>query len=227
MVALLLDIGVIVVGSVIGSILKKNIKKEVLDGVMVAIGAVIIFIGATGISTDTNALALLFAYVIGCFIGYGLDLDGKLNRASEAIESKISGNNKIIGPGISFFIVSCSGAYTINACFFAGMDDYSLLYTKVGLDLVVSLAMSSTLGMGVMFSVLPMTIFQGLLILLSGVLSPIMTTEMINTFATAGSIVAALIGANMIGATKIKIVNFIPAILLAPVAAWIMELLPI
>ena len=143
------------------------------------------------------------------------------------MEKKCGGNNKIVGPGMNFFIVSCSGAYTINACFFAGMGDYKLFYTKLGLDLIVSLAMSSTLGIGVMFAAVPMTIYEGALILLSHVLSPLMTEEMVAAFATAGSLIAALIGTNMIGATKIKVVNFLPAVLLAPLAELLVEALPL
>ena len=116
---------------------------------------------------------------------------------------------------------------TINACFFAGMGEFSMLYVKTGLDLIVSLTMSAALGIGVMFAVVPLTLYQGTLILLSGVLSPLMSPVMIDALATTGSIVAALVGTNMIGATKIRIINFLPAVVLAPFAALLAERLPI
>ena len=219
---LLLNAAVVIAGSLIGSNLKKVIRKDVLDGVMIGIGVVTVFIGATGVSTDTNVLTLLIAYSVGCFIGYSLDLQGKLDSVSQSIEKRFStGENK--GPGISFFIISCSGAYTINACFFAGMGDFSLLYTKISMDFIVSITLSSALGIGVLFSIVPITLFQGTLILLSGVLSPLMTPVMIRAFASAGSLVAVLVGTNLIGVTKIKIINFIPCIFLAPFAAMLTE----
>ena len=216
---LLLNAAVVIAGSLIGSNLKKVIRKDVLDGVMIGIGVVTVFIGATGVSTDINVLTLLIAYSVGCFIGYSLDLQGKLDSVSQSIEKRFStGENKIIGPGISFFIISCSGAYTINACFFAGMGDFSLLYTKISMDFIVSITLSSALGI-----IVPITLFQGALILLSGVLSPLMTPVMIRAFASAGSLVAVLVGTNLIGITKIKIINFIPCIFLAPFAAMLTE----
>ena len=228
MTVLILNAAAIVAGSLLGNLLRKHLREDILGGVMTAIGVVIVWLGATGISAEVSALTLLFAYAVGSFIGYALDLEGKLNTLSAGLEQRFSGGeHAIIGPGINFFIVSCSGAYTINACFFAGMGDYSLLYTKIGLDLVVSLAMSSTLGLGVMFAIVPMTIFQGSLILLSGVLSPLMSEAMIAAFASAGSLIAVLIGANMVGVTKIKIVNFLPAVVLAPFAALLVERLPL
>ena len=221
---LLLNAAVVIAGSLIGSNLKKVIRKDVLDGVMIGIGVVTVFIGATGVSTDINVLTLLIAYSVGCFIGYSLDLQGKLDSVSQSIEKRFStGENKIIGPGISFFIISCSGAFTINACFFAGMGDFSLLYTKISMDFIVSITLSSALGIGVLFSIVPITLFQGALILLSGVLSPLMTPVMIRAFASAGSLVAVLVGTNLIGVTKIKIINFIPCIFLAPFAAMLTE----
>ncbi len=225
---ILLNIAAIAVGSLAGSALKKRIRKDVVDGVMVGIGVVLVFIGATGVSKDTSAIALLIAVALGCFVGYVLDLEGKLDRASQRLEKRLSaGGGSLIGPGMSFFIVSCSGAYTINACIAAGMGEFSMLFVKIGLDLIVSLMMSSTLGIGVMFSVVPLTLYQGALILLSGVLMPLLTPVMIGALATTGSIIAALVGTNMIGATKIKIINFLPAVVLAPFAAALVERLPI
>ncbi len=221
---ILLNMAVIIVGSLIGNTVKKRIRNDVLDGVMAGIGVVTVFIGATGISADTNALALLIAFSFGCLIGYALDLEGKLDSVSEALEKRFStGGGRIIGPGMSFFIISCSGAFTINACFFAGIGDFSLLYTKISMDLIVSIAMSSALGVGVMFSIVPIALFQGALILLSGILSPLMTPVMVHAFASAGSLIATLVGTNLIGATKIKIINFIPSILIAPFAAILIE----
>ena len=228
MFVLILNDMVIVLGCLLGSFLKKHIRRDVVDGVMAGIGVSIIFVGINGVSLETGALVFLFACVLGCFIGYGLDLEGKLERASEKIEGRFGGSDHhLIGPGMNFFIVSCSGAYTINACFFAGTGDYTMLYTKIGLDLVVSLAMSSGLGIGVMFSIVPMTIYQGLLILLSSLLAPLMTESMILAFATTGSFVAILVGTNMIGATKLKVINFLPAVFLAPVMVPLVDALPL
>lgn len=228
MKVILLNLFSITLGSFLGDRLKRRIRRDVIDGVVTGLGAVVIVLGALGISRDVSALTLILSYAVGGYIGFLLDLDGRLTRISDALDRRSAGKSGgWIAPGMNFFIISCSGAFTVNACFMAGMGDYRFLYTKVGLDLVMTLALSATMGFGVAVSILPTFVFEGGLYLLSGVLTPLMTEGMITAFASAGSLVAALIGANMVGAIRIKAVNLMPAVLLSPFIQMLVERLPL
>lgn len=78
-----LNMAVIVAGSLTGNTVKKHVRNDVLfHGVVAGIGVVTVFIGAAGLSVDTNALALLAAFSLGCLIGYALDLEGKLDSVA-------------------------------------------------------------------------------------------------------------------------------------------------
>ena len=128
---------------------------------------------------------------------------------------------------ITFFLISCTGAYTITACFQAGLGEYSMLYVKAILDIVVSMTMAAGMGIGVMLSVIPMFIYQGLLILCSSFLSPLLSESMIAAMSCAGALITVAIGTNMIGATHLKPVNYLPAIILAPLFQYIADNLPL
>lgn len=227
MLGLLVNLGAIVIGTLIGVPARKHISKDLSESVLTAIGLCVLYIGITGLFTGANSIVILLAFAIGTFIGAGIDLDGKLERAGKRLEKKLvkgDSEGSLVGPGLTFFLISCTGAYTITACFEAGLGDYRMLYIKAILDLVVSLTMAAGMGIGVMLSIIPMLIYQGLLILCSSVLSQFLTESMISAMSCAGALITVVIGTNMIGATKLKAVNYLPAIVMAPVLQYLADL---
>ena len=91
------------------------------------------------------------------------------------------------------------------------------------MDLVVSMMMVSTLGIGIAFAALPLAVYEGLLVLYAGWITPILTDEMLQMFSCAGALIPIPIGTNMMGITKVKIADLIPVLVFAPVLAWIAE----
>ncbi|MBQ4505260.1 MAG: DUF554 family protein, partial [Firmicutes bacterium] len=97
------------------------------------------------------------------------------------------------------------------------VGDHSILITKAMLDLVSSMMLASSLGVGVLLSAIAVFLIQGGLVLLAGLLAPLMSTGAINEMTCAGSILIIMIGTNLMGITKIKVADYLPAILFAPV----------
>ena len=254
MLGLLVNLGVIIIGSAIGVVAKKKISERIANGILMAIGLCVLYIGITGLFTGANSIVILISFAAGTLIGEGLDLDGKLDRAGQKLADKIrkKGNSKVdsstsaessdpkilkpqltgktdiheqVNAGLTFFLISCTGAYTITACFTAGLGDNNMLYVKAILDFVVSMTMAAAVGFGVVLSIFPMLIYQGLLILCGGLLSPLLNESMIAALSCAGAVITMAIGLNMIGATKLKPVNYLPAIIFAPVLQYIADLL--
>jgi uncharacterized membrane protein YqgA involved in biofilm formation len=92
------------------------------------------------------------------------------------------------------------------------------------LDLFSSIMLSATLGIGVMCSAAFVLIFQGLLVLLAGVIAPALTPFAVAEMTCTGSLILLAIGTNLIGATKIKVADYLPAILFAPIICTIVGL---
>ena len=107
---------------------------------------------------------------------------------------------------------------TVTGSIQAGLTgDNSVLITKATLDLVSSMMLASSLGVGVLLSAGTVFLIQGGLVLLAGVISPFMNVGAINEMTCAGSLLIIMIGTNLMGITKIKVADYLPAILFAPV----------
>ena len=228
MLGLAVNLGAILIGSCIGVAAKRKISENVSGMVLTAIGLCLLFMGVTGLFTGANSVVILLAMAAGTLIGAAVDLDGKLDRGGQKLADKISGvgnAHESINAGLTFFLVSCTGAYTITACFNAGMGDNNMLYAKAVLDVVVSATMAAGMGIGVILSVIPVLIYEGLLVLFSGLLSPLLTESMIAALSCTGALITVAIGTNLMGATKLKAVNYLPAVVLAPLFQYIADLL--
>ena len=107
---------------------------------------------------------------------------------------------------------------TVTGSIQAGLTgDNSILITKATLDLVSSMMLASSLGIGVMLASVSVFVIQGGLVLLAGVISPFMSTGAINEMTCAGSLLIIMIGTNLMGITKLKVADYLPAILFAPI----------
>ena len=231
MVGILIDIAAVIVGSGVGLLLKKGINEKVSKAVMVGIGLCIVYIGITGITSDGNTIVILLALVIGAFIGTTADIDGWLNRVGEKVENRLmkgEGDHKLAKGFVTMTLLSCVGAYAFIASVNAGLGNNEMMLTKAVIDFVVSMMLSSTLGIGVMVSAAAIFAYQTTLALLAGLISPLLlgNADMLDALSIVGAILTIPLGTNIMGVTDIKIVNYIPAIIVAPILAWIVTLIP-
>ena len=216
MFGVLVNTFTVILGSIIGLVCKKGIPERLSDGVMTGIGLCTIAIGVTGLSAGENTLVLILSMVIGVLLGTLLDLDGRLNRGVEKVAGKAAGQ---ISQGfITACLLFCIGAMTIVGSLNAGLKgDNEMLLTKSLLDFISSIMLSATLGIGVLFSAVFVLVFQGGIVLLAQFLAPILSTSAIAEMSCAGSLMILALGLNIIGVTKIKVINFLPALVLVPV----------
>lgn len=222
MLGSIVNVAAVVIGSAIGLLMKRGLSQKITDFILVAIGLYIVYIGIMNLSSETDMIVLLLAVAFGAGIGVALDIDGALNRLAKKVQDRFvrdKENSRFAEGMVGFFLISCTGAYTIIACFDAGMGNYSMLYTKAALDFIVTMMMASTIGIGVMFSAIPLFAYQAVLTIFSGILAPVMSDTMIDAFACAGGLITIPIGTNMMGITNIKIADLIPVLFLAPIFA--------
>ncbi len=214
------NVGTVLLGSLIGILFKKAIPKSLSDLLMQGLGLCTLFIGVQGAMKGQNTLIMILSVVIGTVIGTLLRLDERLNLLGAKIENKFKkddGNSPSLAQGfVTSSLVFCVGAMTIVGSLNAGLyGDNTMLYTKAMLDLVSSCVFASTLGFGVMLSAIFVLVFQGALVLLAGVLAPLFAGDvLIAEMTCAGSILIIGIGLNLIGVTKIKVMNMLPAMFL-------------
>lgn len=221
MLGVFINVITVILGSSIGLLFKKGIPERVSNAAMVGLGACTLYIGITGSLQGENVLILIASVVLGAIVGTLLDIDGTINRLAEKVESRFrkNGNDVSIAEGIiSATLLFCVGSMTVTGSIQAGLTgDNSILITKAMLDLVSSMMLASSLGVGVLLSAITVFLIQGGLVLLAGFLSPLMSPGAINEMTCAGSLLIIMIGTNLMGITKIKVADYLPAILFAPV----------
>lgn len=221
MFGVIVNVITVIIGSSIGLLFKKSIPEKVSKAAMTGLGACTLYIGISGSLVGENPLIAIASVVLGAVVGTLLNIDGAINRLAEKVEVRFQnkGANGSIAEGIiSATLLFCVGSMTVTGSIQAGLTgDHSLLITKAMLDLVSSMMLSSSLGVGVLLSAVAVLIIQGGLVLLAGLIAPLLSAGAINEMTCAGSILIMMIGTNLMGITKIKVADYLPAILFAPI----------
>lgn len=226
MIGVLVNTATVIIGSLIGLLFKKSISRRFTDAIMLGIGLCTIYIGISGALEGENTLILILSIVLGAAMGTGLDIDKRINDLGDWIGKrfkKADGNSVSVAEGfVTASLLFCIGAMTIVGSLNAGLTgDNEMLFTKSLLDLISSLILSVSLGVGVMFAAAFVFAFQGSIVLLAQSLQPILTDSAIAEITCAGSLLILALGLNLIGLTKIKVANYLPAIVVAPLLSWL------
>ncbi len=232
MLGVLINTVTVILGSSLGLLLKKGIPEKISKAAMTAIGLCTLYIGVDGALEGRNTVVLILSLVFGAIIGTALDIDGKISKLGTFIENKTKskGEKGTVAQGfITASLLFCIGAMTIVGSLNAGLrNDNELLITKSILDLISSCMLASTLGIGVMFAALFVLIYQGGLVLLASLLQNILTdTALVAEITCAGSVMIIGLGLNILGITKIKVADFLPALILVPLFYYLIGFLPI
>ncbi|MBE5955747.1 MAG: DUF554 domain-containing protein [Lachnospiraceae bacterium] len=229
MLGTIVNVATVVAGSCIGLFLKKGIREDIADMMLKGLALCSMFIGITSALEGQNVLITIISIVLGVIIGGTLDLDGKLNGFAQGLENKFKreGEKVSIAEGfITASLVFCVGAMTIVGSLQSGLiGDHTMLFTKATLDFVSSMVYASSLGIGVLFSAAFVFVFQGSITLLAQWIAPLLTDAVIAEMTCAGGLLIFGLGLNMIGLTKLKLMNYLPAIflpmVLVPAADWL------
>ncbi len=221
MLGVIINVITVAVGAAFGLLFKKAIPERVSKAAMTGLGACTLFIGIQGSLKSENVLILIVSVVLGAVSGTLLNIDGGINTLASKIETKFKRENggvSIAEGLVSATLLFCVGAMTVTGSIQAGtVGDNSILITKAMLDLVSSMMLAASLGVGVLFSALSVLLIQGGLVLLAGLIAPFLSTGAINEMTGAGSLLIIMIGTNLMGITKIKVADFLPAVLFAPI----------
>lgn len=206
----------IVVGCLIGLILRGGIPKRFNDTIMKSLGLGILYIGISGSIKCTETLLLIMSLVIGATLGEALNIDRALENLGKWIEGKVksrSSSGGIAEGFVSASLLFCIGSMAIVGSIQSGLqDNHEMLFVKAMLDGIISIIYSSTMGIGVIFSAAAVFIYQGAITLASGFLGQVLSEAQIVNVGAIGSVLIIVLGLNMLEITKIKVANFLPAV---------------
>ena len=207
----------VIIGASIGLLLKKGLPEKLEDTMMKGLGLCTLFLGIRGSLEGNNSLILIISMVVGALIGEGIDLDEKLNRFGKWLENKFKskdGDKVSIAEGfVSASLLFCVGAMTVVGSLQSGlMGNHEMLFNKSMLDFVAAIIFASSMGIGVLFSAAFVLVYQGAITLAAQWVAPFLTDTIIAEMTCVGSVIIIGIGLNLLGITKLKVMNYVPAI---------------
>lgn len=219
----LFNVITVIVGSCIGLLVRKRLSKRFIDVVFAGLGLFTIFLGISMALKSEEMLLMIFALVIGGLLGEAIQVEQSLNRLSDLLKKRINSSNSQFTEGLTTaFMLFCVGSLTILGAFEEGLGNKpNLLITKGVMDGFSSIALSTAFGVGVLFSAIPLLLYQGGLTLFASFLAPVLSNAIITELSAVGGVMIIGIGINILEIKKLPVVNMLPALLLSPLLVWL------
>jgi uncharacterized membrane protein YqgA involved in biofilm formation len=217
----LVNTSTVILGSVLGLLIGARFSEKIRTIVMHALGLSTLLIGFQMAFKTESILLIIGSLALGGIIGELIKLEEGLENLGEFIKRKVKSKsgNFVLG-FVTSSLVFCIGPMTVVGSIQDGVTgDASVLYAKSLLDGFASVVFASSLGVGVIFSALTVLIFQGGLTLLGGELSFLLRPEVLNELIATGGLIIVGIGIYLLGIKRIKVGNFLPALVVAVVLA--------
>lgn len=219
MLGTLANVAAIIAGALVGFGLKQRIPERVSSIAMQGLALVTALIGITLMITTQHVLVVLVSMVTGGVVGELLRIEERLDRLGARVEGRFGKERGAFAKAfVTTTLLYCIGPLAIVGALQDGLrGDYSVLLTKSMMDGIASVAFASTLGIGVLFSALPLAAYQGGITIGASLLQPYLTSAMITEMTATGGLLILAIAMNLLRIAKIRVGNLLPAILVAAI----------
>ncbi|MBF2029797.1 MAG: DUF554 domain-containing protein [Oscillatoriales cyanobacterium C42_A2020_001] len=224
----------VLLGTTVGMLLRGRLPARMMLVITQGVGLLTLFLGFTMAANLTKAQAGivdgivlgLVTLVVGGLLGEWWRIEDGLAQIGDRLKKQFSGGSGFTEGFVAASLLFCVGPMTLLGCLSNGLTgDNRLLLLKSTMDGLVAIAFTSSFGIGVGFSVLPILFYQGGLSLLAGLLAQIIpnpaTSPPILLATGVGGLMIVGIGINLLDLTKIRVAAFLPALLLAPLFYWL------
>lgn len=211
----LVNLITVVAGTAVGLVAGRFLNERIRAATMSAVAFITIGIAIPGLMNSTKPLVPILSLVIGTVIGEALDIDRAVNRLGDKLQEKFRGKGKITEGFVTGTLVFAVGAMTIMGSLDSGLkNDHTVLIAKSVIDGISSIVFASTMGVGVAFAGLSVFVIEGGIALLAALVAPLLTEVVINEITFVGSLLILGISFNLLGVTKLKLLNMMPAMFL-------------
>jgi uncharacterized protein len=227
-----INIATILIGGSLGLLLGARLPERLRHTVVAGLGLFTLAYGFSMFLKTENPLIVLGSLLVGAMLGEWWQIETGLQNLGAWLERNImKGGEESQARFIRGFLVSslvfCVGPMAILGSIQDGLSgDYNLLAVKSVLDGFASLAFASTLGVGVLFSVVPTLLYQGGIALLAAQADAFFTTGMMNEMSAVGGVILLAIAiSSLLEIRPIRSGNFLPALIIAPVVTALLALI--
>ena len=232
MLGVWVNFAAIAIGGIIGCLLRGGIKESMRKTINLGLALCVLVIGISGAIKTENMLIVILSITIGSILGEWWRIEAGIDRLGQWAQSRLAKNDTGFATGfVNATLLFMIGAMAVVGSLEAGLSDKAdTLLAKSALDGVSAIIFGSMFGPGVIFSAIPVTIYQGGIALLSNVIAPFLTDTLISEISAVGSVMIIGIGLNMTNLLPehIRVGNMLPGILIPcvyfPIADWIARL---
>jgi len=221
----LVNVAAIVGGGLLGLALKKGLSEPVKRTVMQGLGLSVILIGAQMALKTQNVLLVIISLVLGGIIGQLVDIERKLALIGNSLETRLGGGESRLSRAfVTSSLIYCVGAMAIIGPIEDGLTgNHTTLFAKSMLDGISAVIFSSTMGVGVIFSAIPVFLYQGSITLLADTIKVFFTEGVIRELTATGGVLIAGIGINLLEIKEIKVGNLLPSIVVVVLLVLLVE----
>lgn len=224
----IINTAAVVLGGVLGLLLKNGIAKRFEKILMQALGLATIFIGIGGVLeymlvaengrlSTQGTILLIFSLVIGCLLGEAINIEAKMETLGVKLKkvAKVKNDNRFVDGFVTASLIVCVGAMAIVGAMQDGLTgDSSMLITKALLDLVIVAILASTYGVGAVFSALPIFVYQGIITLIAALFGAVISDRLIAELSFVGNALIFCVGVNLVKEKTFRVANMLPALLI-------------
>lgn len=218
MISTIVNALVVIIGSLIGMTFRKKLSTRYSKTITQGLGLCVLVIGISTALETANAITLIICVALGALIGTWIDIERRLEHMGDALQARFAKddeNGNFAKGFVTASLMFCVGAMAIVGSMDAGLrGDHSTIYAKSILDFISSIFFAGTYGLGVMASAVTVLVYQGAIVLLSGVIEPLLTTAVITEMGAVGGVLIIGVGMNVLRREHTAVGNMLPAILL-------------
>jgi uncharacterized membrane protein YqgA involved in biofilm formation len=212
----IINVVAIIFGCLVGRYLGHLIPERMRRTIMMGLGLTVLLIGMQLAFQSRNPLIVIGAMVIGGIIGEALSIEARLENMGHKLQQRFKNAGNVAEAFVTASLLYCIGAMAIMGSIQDGLgQEPTILYAKSALDGIASVAFTTTLGIGVVFSVIPLLLYQGGITLAAGWVQGLLTEPVVAEMSATGGLLILAIGLDILGIRKLPIGNLLPAIFVA------------
>jgi uncharacterized membrane protein YqgA involved in biofilm formation len=200
----------VLLGGTVGTLLRGGIPERFRTLINQGLALCVMMIGISGALATQNTLLMIISVVTGAFLGTLIGIEAGVERLGNWAQAKFNKGGFADG-FVSATLLFSIGSMAVVGSLNAGFGDNEMLLAKSVIDGVSAVIIASSFGIGAACAAVPMTIYQGAIALLAGVVRAHMTDAMILEMGAVGSVLIIALGLNMLGIVKIKVADMLPA----------------
>ena len=217
----IVNILAVAAGCMIGRLAGKLLSERMRNTMMAGLGMAVLLIGLQLALKSQQLMIVIGSIIFGGLLGEVMNIEGRLEMFGQRLQQRFSSAGKIAEGFVTASLLYCVGAMAIMGALQDGLGgEPTILYAKAALDGVASIALTSTLGIGVLFSIMPLLLYQGAITLAAGLATVVLTEPVVVEMNAVGGLLIIAIAFDIMGIKRLPVGNLLPAVFVAIGLLW-------